>query len=491
MKGEGKTMENSKLVDDNGLLEMTIDQIQQKLTNGEWTSVELVQMYLRRIATYDKKIHSILEINPDALHIAAMLDMERKKNGPRSVLHGIPILLKDNLDTGDKMHTSAGSLALADHYANADSFVAAKLRKVGAILLGKTNMTEWANFMTYGMPSGYSSRGGQTVNPYGPFDVGGSSSGSGAAIASNFAAAAIGTETSGSILNPSLKNSLVGIKPTVGLVSRSGVIPISHSQDTPGPMARTVRDAAHLLSTIAGYDENDPVTGTTPYPEGHDFAAELKEISLEGFRIGIAGEPFTERMSKHKLTLMKEALGILQELGAELVEGIEIPSAKEIMGFEILTYEFKPNLNAYLGKTASSNSIRSLADLISYNNEHAENMLKYDQKLLVASEETSGSLLEAEYLNILERDQYLTREQGIDYVLKENQLDAIMFGGDRGSGIAAKAGYPTVIVPAGYIPNGEPFGISFSGTAYSEQVLLKIAYAYEQATKHRKSPDFE
>lgn len=481
-------MENTKLDGNDELLDITIDQIQQKLTNCEWTSVELVQLYLRRIATYDKKIHSILEINPDALHIAAALDLERKKKGPRSVLHGIPILLKDNLDTGDKMHTSAGSMALADHYATADSFVAAKLRKAGAILLGKTNMTEWANFMTFGMPSGYSSRGGQTLNPYGPFDVGGSSSGSGAAIASIFAAAAIGTETSGSILNPSLKNSLVGIKPTVGLVSRSGVIPISHSQDTPGPMARSVRDAAHLLSFIAGFDEKDPATGTIPLIEGYDYASELKGTSLTGFRIGIAGEPFTDRMSKHKLAMMEEALRVLRELGAEIIENIEIPSATESWGLEILTYEFKPNLNAYLGKTASSNSIRSLADLISYNNKHPEKMLKYDQKLLVASEETSGSLVEAEYLHILERDQYLAREQGIDYALKENQLDAIMFGGDRGSGIAAKAGYPTVIVPTGYIPNGEPFGISFSGTAYSEEVLLKIAYAYEQATKLRRAP---
>lgn len=486
-------MENPKLrrLHDEWLIEATIEEVQEKLSAGEVTSTDLVHMYLYRIAEFDQRLLSVIEINPDALQIAAAIDSERKNQGPRGPLHGIPILLKDNIDTGDKMHTTAGSLALANHYANEDSIVAAKLREAGAILFGKTNMTEWANFMTFGMPSGYSSRGGQTLNPYGEFDVGGSSSGSGAAIAANFATAAIGTETSGSILNPSLKNSLVGIKPTVGLVSRTGVIPIAHTQDTPGPMARTVRDAALVLSAISGADERDPVTRTNPASERIDYAANLHETSLKGMRIGIAGNPFTERLSKHKLALAEAAVQTLKEIGAEIIEDIVIPSAEEQLGFNILVYEFKADLNAYLQATLPSNPVRSLSDVIAFNEKDQEKMLKYGQKLLEGSEKTSGRLMEKEYVEELERDQYLAREQGIDYALQTYQLDAILFPGDRGSQIAAKAGYPSVIVPAGYIPNGEPFSIMFTGTAFSEQTLLEIAFAFEQATKHRRPPELE
>ncbi|GIN98233.1 amidase [Siminovitchia terrae] len=479
--------------DGNWLIEATIDDMQKKMAAGEVTSLELVQMYLRRIAVHDEKIHSILEINPDALHIAAALDEERKTKGTRGPLHGIPILVKDNIDTGDRMHTSAGSLALASHIASSDAFVAGGLRKAGAVLLGKTNMTEWANFMTIGMPSGYSSRGGQTLNPYGPgkLDVGGSSSGSGAAVACNFAAAAIGTETSGSILNPSLKNALVGIKPTVGLLSRRGIIPIAHSQDTPGPMARTVKDAAYLLGVMAGRDDQDPVTEAIPLSAIVDYAVELQLDDLKGVRIGVAGEPFTLRLSKHKLVLMEEAKSVLKELGAELVEDIHIPSAKHVWGFDIFTYEFKVGLNAYLQETPPSNQIRSLADVIRFNETNSDSMLKYGQKLLEMSEETRGTLTEPEYHLTLGQDLLLSREEGIDHALKEHRLDAIFFGGDRGSVIAARAGYPTVIVPAGFVPNGEPFGVSFTGTAFSEALLLKIAYAFEQATHHRKSPEID
>ncbi|MBS4209255.1 amidase family protein [Bacillus sp. FJAT-50079] len=481
-------MENPRLRKwhDEWLLEATIEDLQKKLSEGELTSVDLVQMYLYRVGKYDKEIRSVIEINPDALYIAAALDAERKRNGARGPLHGIPIFLKDNIDTGDKMHTTAGSLALNDHYAMNDSFVASQLRGAGAILLGKTNMTEWANFMTFGMPSGFSSRGGQTVNPYGKFDVGGSSSGSGAATAANFATAAIGTETSGSILNPSLKNSLVGIKPTVGLVSRTGVIPITHSQDTPGPMARTVKDAAYVLEAIVGADVQDPVTLTNPLSNG--FIEELKELSLKGMRIGVARGHFLERLSKHKISLYEETIQVLRQLGAEVVDEINIPSAKEQWGFEILTYEFKPSLNAYLKDTASMNQIRSLEDVIAFNHKYPQETLTYGQKLLEAAEKLSGTLVEEEYIRILERDSYLSRKRGIDYALQKDRLDAIVFAGDRGSVIAARAGYPSVIVPAGFIPNGEPFGIMFTGTAFSEKTLLKIAYAFEQATKHRRPP---
>ncbi|MEK3890178.1 amidase family protein [Bacillus sp. FSL K6-3431] len=486
-------MKNPRLrkLHDKWLIEARIEDMQEKLGSGEVSSVDLVQMYLYRIAKYDKSLRTVIELNPDALQIAMALDAERKLHGSRGALHGIPILLKDNIDTGDKMHTTAGSLAMKDHYAAEDSFVAGQLRKSGAILLGKTNMTEWANFMTVGMPSGYSSRGGQTLNPYGPgkIDVGGSSSGSGAAIAANFAAAAVGTETSGSILNPSLKNALVGIKPTVGLVSRKGVIPIAHSQDTPGPMARTVKDAAYLLALMAGVDEKDPVTGTNT--KLVNFAEHLKETSLKDMRIGIARGPFTERISKHKLALFDGAIHGLRDLGAELINDIEIASAKEGWEAETLIHEFKSDLNAYLQATTHSNKIRSLADVILYNNDHPDEMLKYGQKLLEASEKTSGTLLEMEYIHTLEKELYLSREQGIDYALQKYKLDAILFAGDRGSDIAAKAGYPSVIVPAGFIPNGEPFGIMFTGTSFSEQILLKIAYAFEQATKHRQAPKLE
>lgn len=482
-------MENPllKKLHDEWLIEVTIEDMQEKLACGEITSVALVHMYLYRISHFDKIVRSVLEVNPDALQIAAALDAERAQKGARSRLHGIPILLKDNIDTGDKMHTTAGSLALDGHVALKDSYIAATLRKAGAILLGKTNMTEWANFMGIGMPSGYSSRGGQTLNPYGEFDVGGSSSGSGAAIAANFAAVAIGTETSGSILNPALKNSLVGIKPTVGLVSRSGIIPIAHTQDTPGPMARTVKDAAHVLTAIAGVDENDPATLSNS-KKGIDYAKSLTERSLKGYRIGIAGKPFSDRLNKHKINMIEKAIACLRALGAEIMEDILIPSADEKWGYEVLTYEFKPDLNAYLRATSHSNEIRSLADVIAFNYRYPKTMLKYGQKLLLESEDTSGTLLEKEYISALEKDQYLSREQGIDNALKKHNLDAIFFGGDRGSGIAAKAGYPTVIVPIGYTPKGEPFGVSFTGTAFSEESLLKIAYAFEQATKSRQAP---
>ncbi|GIN70224.1 amidase [Bacillus sp. J14TS2] len=482
-------MENPllKKLHDEWLIEATIEDMQEKLASGDITSVALVHMYLYRISHFDGIIRSVLEVNPDALQIAAALDTERTQKGPRSRLHGIPILLKDNIDTSDKMHTTAGSLALDGHVAIKDSYVAAKLRKAGAILLGKTNMTEWANFMGVGMPSGYSSRGGQTLNPYGEFDVGGSSSGSGAAIAANFAAVAIGTETSGSILNPALKNSLVGIKPTVGLVSRRGIIPIAHTQDTPGPMARTVKDAAHVLTAIAGVDENDPATLSNS-KKSIDYAKLLTARSLKGYRIGIAGKPFSDRLNKHKINMTEKAIACLCALGAEIVEDILIPSADEKWGYEVLNYEFKPDLNAYLRATSPLNEIRSLADVIAFNYRYPKAMLKYGQKLLLESEDTSGTLLEKEYISALEKDQYLSREQGIDFTLKQHNLDAIFFGGDRGSEIAAKAGYPTVIVPVGYTPNGEPFGVSFTGTAFSEEILLKIAYAFEQATKSRETP---
>ncbi|NWQ40597.1 amidase [Bacillus sp. EB106-08-02-XG196] len=486
-------MENYKLKKylNEWIEEATITQMQEKMTNGELTSKELVMMYLHRISVYDKRIHSIIEVNPDALHIAAALDAERKETGPRSALHGIPILLKDNIDTADKMHTSAGSLALKESIALQDSYVAEQLRKAGVVILGKTNMTEWANFMAIGMKSGYSSRGGQVLNPYGPdkFDVGGSSSGSGAAIAANLAAASIGTETSGSILNPACQNSLVGIKPTVGLISRKGIIPIAHTQDTAGPMARSVRDAALLLNAITGRDEDDAITRTNPLVE-KDFTEHLRKDGLKGKRIGIASEGFIEQVSEEKQKIYHEAVAILEAAGAEIIEPLEIPSAREKWSYDVLTYEFKPDLNAYLNSLHPSISIRTLKDLIQFNNENEEQMLKYGQAVLINSDATSGSLTEAEYVKALEFDDYHSTKRGIDYALEKYQLDAILFPSEEGSHISAKAGYPTIAVPAGYTSEGEPVGITFAGTAYSEPQLIEAAYAFEQLTKFRKAPVF-
>lgn len=484
-------MENAKL-NDGWIEEVTIKQIQEKLQSGELTSKELVLMYLHRISVLDKGIHSILEVNPDALQIAAALDFERIQSGPRGPLHGVPILIKDNIDTNDKMHTSAGSLALKDSIALKDSFVAEQLRKAGAVILGKTNMTEWANFMAIGMKNGYSSRGGQVLNPYGPgkFDVGGSSSGSGAAIAASFAAAAVGTETSGSILNPSCRNSLVGIKPTVGLISRSGIIPLAHTQDTAGPMARTVEDAVILLNALSGPDERDPITKTNPF-ENTDLTQHLLKDGLKGKRIGIAFEGFIEILNEDKQKVMKEAVEILKLSGAEVIENIEVLSSKADWKYDVLTYEFKPDLNAYLNRLHPSISIRTLADLIEFNKQNEEKMLKYGQAVLLEAEETSGTLTEKAYVEALEFDHYHSTMQGIDYALEKYELDAIVFPSDEGCQISAKAGYPTIAVPAGYTPEGEPVGITFAGTAYSEPFLIQIAYAYEQMTGFRKAPVLE
>ncbi|MEH7154773.1 amidase family protein [Neobacillus drentensis] len=484
-------MENPKLkkLYDTWLEETTITQIQEKFEKGELTSKELVLMYIHRIAAYDGRLHSILEVNPNALQIAESLDAERKKNGPRSRLHGIPILIKDNIDTHDKMHTSAGSLALKDSIALHDSFVAEQLRSSGAVILGKTNMTEWANFMAIGMKSGYSSRGGQVLNPYGPgkFDVGGSSSGSGAAIAANFATVAVGTETSGSILNPACQNSLVGIKPTVGLISRRGIIPIAHTQDTAGPMARTVEDAAILLNALCGSDERDPITKTNPFLN-FDFTESLLKNGLKGKRIGLAWKGFVEILSEEKQLVIHTSVEFLKKSDAFVVEDIELPSANANWKYDVLTYEFKPDLNAYLNNLHPSIPVRTLADLIEFNHNHKEQMLKYGQAVLIESEETSGSLTEAAYIEALEFDLYHSKKQGIDFVLEKYKLDAIVFPSDEGSHISAKAGYPSIAVPAGYTEEGEPVGITFAGTAYSEPTLIEIAYAYEQLTKFRKAP---
>ncbi|TXC89692.1 amidase [Metabacillus litoralis] len=473
------------------IVEATISEIQEKLENKEITSKELVLIYLSRISEIDQSgasINSMIEVNPEALQIAAALDYERKTKGSRGALHGIPVVIKDNIDTGDKMHTSAGSLVLADSYAQEDAAVVKRLREAGAIILGKTNLTEWANFIAEDMPTGYSSRGGQTLNPYGKeFIVGGSSAGSGAAIAANLATISVGTETCGSILSPASQNSIVGIKPTVGLISRTGIIPISHTQDTAGPMARTVEDAAILLNALQGTDDKDPITLSNELLSV-DFTEFLKSGGLKGKKIGIARETYFDELSQSQLTVMNTAIDKLTELGAEVIDPIVIPSTNEEWDINVLLYEFKADIEAYLKNVDSSIGVRTLSDVIQRNEQIGEKALKYGQKLFLDSNKTSGSLTDPTYLNSLEKDYYLARKQGIDAVMNQHHLDAIVFPNNIGALLPAVAGYPSITVPAGYTNEGEPVGITFSGLAYSEPTLIEIAYSYEQGTKHRVAP---
>lgn len=480
-----------KKLSETWLIDATITDIQAKLEQGEITSYELVLMYLYRIEKFDKqgpKLNSILEINPDALSIAASLDVERRTKGPRSLLHGIPVILKDNIDTCDKMHTSAGSLVLKDFYARRDAYVTRLLREAGAIILGKANMTEWANFMTYNMPNGYSSRGGQVLNPYGPgrFDVGGSSSGSAVAVSANLSTVALGTETSGSILSPASQNSCVGLKPTIGLISRCGVIPISHTQDTVGPITRCVTDAAILMNYLVKPDIDDPVTLTNPN-ESLNYLNYLDRDGLKGVRLGICRKKYFDYLNEEKRHIMDKAIKVIEELGG-ITKDVVIPSLNANWNINVLLYEFKNGINYYLSTIDPSLGVRTLQDVIRINEENQETHLKYGQTILIEAEQTSGTLTDPEYLNSLQHDIYYAKEQGIDKLLKEENLDVLVFPNNYGAVIPAKAGYPSITVPAGYTSEGEPVGITFTGPAFSEPLLFRVAYAFEQATLHREAP---
>jgi len=475
-----------------GTDELTIAQVQEAMDAGRMTSHDLVLAYLARIARLDRGpagTNSVLEINPDALQIAAAMDAERANHGVRGPLHGVPILLKDNIDTGDKLHTSAGSLALAESFAARDAHVAARLRAAGAVILGKANMTEWANFMTEGMPAGYSSRGGQVLNPYlpGKYTVGGSSSGSGAAVAMNLVAAAIGTETSGSILSPANANSVVGIKPTVGLVSRTGIIPIMHTQDTAGPLARTVTDAATLLSAISGSDPQDPATWACATKLHPDYRVFLDRTALRGARLGVSRDVMA-KCDPQQLAVMEQALAVLREQGAVVVDPVDLPVARDDHDRTAMTFEFKPNLNAYLARLAPHVPVHSLRELIDYNFRHPGAMLRYGQTLLVAAETASGTLTEPEYTRALAHGLWRATVCGIDAAIAAERLTALVFPGNYGAGISARPGYPSVCVPAGYTQDGRPIGITFTSVAWSEPELIALAYAYEQATCHRRPP---
>ncbi|UFP94192.1 amidase [Gloeobacter morelensis MG652769] len=489
------------------LSEATVAALQEALASGALTSRQIVQGYLDRIACYDKqgpKINAVLEINPDALAIADALDAERRAGRVRGPLHGIPVLIKGNIATGDRMLTTAGSVALVDALPQKDAFIATRLREAGTVLLGKANLTEFANFMSYYMPSGYSSQGGQTLNPYFPAleDNGvptvtpcGSSAGSGAATAANLTAISIGTETSGSILCPSSFNSLVGIKPTVGLVSRTGIIPISASQDVAGPMTRTVADAAVLLGAIAGYDPADPVTARSVGQIPADYRTFLKLDGLVGVRIGLPPE-YLDFLGPETRPAFDRALEVLRAQGAVIVDA-PIATTDALFAspsvITVLTYEFKRDLNAYLAKVKPGTTIDTLSEVIDFNFRKREVALKYGQGLLVDSQQRrlqNGTAITAQgYRDALAEKQLLAKTEGIDATIAKYDLDALLFPTYYGSFVGAAAEYPSVIVPAGYATGGLPIGITFLGKAFSEPQLIQYAYAYEQASLARRPPE--
>lgn len=492
------------------LEELSISELQGRLGNGQETSRSLVEKYMARIEAMNLRgpeIRAVLETNPDALEIADKLDRERAAKGPRSALHGIPILLKDNIDTADKMTTTAGSLALAGSIPSRDSTVAARLREAGAILLGKANMSEWANFRSTRASSGWSSRGGQCRNPY-VLDrtPSGSSSGSGAGIAANFAAAAIGTETDGSIVSPASICSLVGIKPTIGLLSRAGIIPISPTQDTAGPMTRTVRDAAILLGILVGADSRDPLSaqGVT---RGHvDYTKFLGNENTRGLRVGVLRKDLFGKNDKVD-AIFESALKDLKLLGMELVDPANVTSVSDIWPLEkeVLLYEFKTALNAYLATLSERVQIKTLKELIAWNDKHSHEVMPFFGQEILIESEAKGDLTSKGYLEALEKCRDLAKTRGLDPALDGQKLDALvaptgclpwpidLVNGDNetfaASSMPAIAGYPHITVPAGY-SFGLPVGISFIGRAFSEPLLLRMAFAYEQATKARRAPHY-
>ncbi len=503
------TVENGPAVKPFELEELTVAELQAGMKSGKWTARSLVEKYLSRIEEIDKRgpaVNSIIELNPDAQQIAETLDKERKAGSVRGPLHGIPVLIKDNIDTADRMQTTAGSLALAGSVAPKDSFVAQRLRAAGAVLLGKTNLSEWANIRSSHSTSGWSGRGGQTRNPYAlDRNPCGSSSGSGVAVASNLAAIAVGTETDGSVVCPSSANSLVGIKPTLGLVSRNGIIPIAHSQDTAGPMTRTVADAAALLTVLAGVDTEDAITAESRGKAAADYTQFLDANGLKGARIGVPRKffGFSDQVDK----LINEAIDVMRKSGAIIVDPAEIETAGKFddTELEVLLYELKADLNKYLASLGPRAPVRSLKEVIEFNERNAAREMPYFGQDLFVKAEAKGPLTSKEYLEALAKNQKLAGPEGIDAAMSKHKLDAMvaptggppwptdLVNGDHFTGgystPSAVAGYPHITVPAGYV-HGLPVGVSFFGRAYSEPTLIKLAYAYEQATKLRRPPRF-
>jgi amidase len=491
------------------LEEATIASLQQRMQSGQDTSRSLVDKYLARIEAIDRSgpaLHSVIEINPDARTVADQLDAERKSRGARGPLHGVPILIKDNIATADRMMTTAGSLALAGATPPKDAFIVQRLRAAGAVILGKTNLSEWANFRSTHSTSGWSGRGGQTKNPYAlDRNPSGSSSGSGAAIAANLAAAAVGTETDGSIVSPSNNNGLVGFKPTLGLLSRSGIVPIAHSQDTAGPMTRTVADAAALLGAMAGADVDDPATRrATPT----DYTRSLDPNGLKGARIGVVRNKYFGN-SRGTDALAEAAIAVMKHQGATIVDPANIPTLGKFDDgeFQVLLYEFKADLNKYLTWLGAASPVHSLKDVIAFNDAHKDQEMPYFGQEIMTMAEKKGPLTSAKYVAALARNRQMARALGIDATMTKFKLDALfaptsgpaglidLVNGDSSSGgaspstVTSVAGYPHITVPGGFY-RGLPVGMSFFGRAWSEPTLIKLAYAYEQATKHRKPPTF-
>jgi amidase len=527
MIGAGPAMAESDI----GVENASLSDVQQALSDGRTTSTALTGAYLARIEAYDRagpSLDSVREVNPDALAIAASFGGKTPtKSQP---LAGIPILIKDNIATADNQHTTAGSLALEGARAKQDSTVAKRLRAAGAVILGKANLTEFANFIAIDMPSGYSSLGGQVKNAYVPqlngqniplVSPGGSSAGSAVAVAAGLCAAAIGTETSGSLLNPAAQNGLVTVKPTVGLISRAGIVPIAHSQDTAGPLTRTVRDAAILLNVLAARDPADPAT--RPLQRPADYTAGLDKDGLKGARIGVPSDPadpandYYGKLSPRSAQVMNEVIDTLRAAGAEIVRA-SIPTIGWIGGpgtamavlnrnpesktkYDpayrpiVFVYEMKHDLNAYLREWATDTPIRTMADVIAFNEAHANRALRFGHDLFLAAEATRGDLSELEYKSARAMDIRSAGTLGLDAYMDAHKLDAVLFPGSAGAAIAAKPGYPSVQVPAGFtsgVAGAEtpdyPFGATFTGRAWSEATLLRLAYAYEQASQARRPP---
>ncbi|MFI5179076.1 MAG: amidase [Vicinamibacterales bacterium] len=496
-----------------GLDEATIADLQQRMQSGQDTARSIAEKYLARIDAIDRSgpaLHSVIETNPDALATADRLDAERKASGPRGPLHGIPVLLKDNIATADRMMTTAGSLALFGATPPKDAFIVERLRQAGAVILGKTNLSEWANFRSTHSTSGWSGRGGLTRNPYAlDRNTSGSSSGSGAATAANLTAVAVGTETDGSIVSPSNVNGLVGIKPTIGLLSRAGIVPIAHSQDTAGPMARTVADAAALLGAMIGVDPDDPATRDSTTKSAPDYTMFLDKNGLKGARIGVVrnrlfgSNPAADAIAERAIAEMKRQ-------GAVIVDPANIPTLGKFddSEFDVLLYEFKADLDKYLSGLGPAAPVHSLQDVIAFNDSHAGGELQWFGQEIMAMAAKKGPLTDAKYVTELSKNHRLSRALGIDAVMTAHKLDALvaptggpawltdLVNGDSGtastpgpSTITSVAGYPHITVPAGFF-HGLPVGISFFGRAWSEPTLIKLAYAYEQATKHRRPPTF-
>jgi amidase len=489
------------------LEEMSISQLQQGYKDGKYTVTAVVSAYLDRIVEIDKNgpaLNSIIEINPDAIQIAEELDKEMSAGKVRGPMHGIPVILKDNIDTRDKMPNTAGATVLRNSFPKTDSWVAKKLREAGAVIIAKSNLSEWANFRSSNSSSGWSGVGGQTKNPY-VLDRNpcGSSSGSGVAVSANLCMLAIGTETNGSIVCPSNNNGIVGLKPTVGLISRSGIIPISFTQDTPGPMGRTVEDVAICLGTLTGIDSTDSKTMASAGKSLTDYTKYLKKDGLQEKRIGVikGSSAFSARVD----TLLKQTVAFLKKQGAEVIE-VESPKGADYddASYEVMLYEFKDGLNKYFSGLGDETLVKSLGELIEFNKTDSVELRYFDQKIFELAEK-KGDLKSPEYKKSLEKMLRATREDGIDKMMNTNKLDALMaptgspawktdlllgdhyIGGS--SSLAAISGYPAITVPMGFVDD-MPVGITFFGRAWSEPLLLEIAYSYEQGTKHRKAPRY-